>query len=53
MNYLNKLKEYLAFFLAAYSIIGFFLSLELSWFLAAVPWSVISLNYLKGAEITK
>ena len=50
LKYLNKLKEYFAFFLAAYSTIGFFLSMEPSWFVASIGWSIISLQYLKEAE---
>jgi len=48
---LNKLKEYISFFLAAYCWIGVLLAFgyseSLPWFLAAIPWTILSLENFK------
>ena len=50
----EKLKEYIAFFLAAYCWIGVLVGAgyaeSLPWFLAAVPWTIISLGNFKDTE---
>ena len=50
----SKLKEYIAFFLSAYCWIGVLLAFgyseSLPWFLAAVPWTFISLGYFNKAS---
>jgi len=51
---IEKLKEYLSFFLAAYCWIGVLLAFGYSesfpWFLAAVPWTIITLRNFKDSE---
>jgi len=51
---LNKLGEYLAFFLAAYSWIQLILAFgyieSVPWFLAAVAWTTISFEFFKDVE---
>ena len=50
MRYVQKIKQYITYFLAAYCILGVILTMQLPWFLAAVAWSFIAFDYLNESE---